>query len=116
MSVEACTVGVTPSEGLGLDLEREWTPADQAWADKQAAEHEAWARDQASDAASVAAWVRKMRRKHRRCTNCTDGMDGEPDGMGGSIGGRCTVCDGTGWVPKVKTHSGESAGTQGAQS
>ena len=89
------------NEGLGVVVDREWTAEDQAWADKQAEEQEAWFRDQQEDARAVAAWVRKMRRKHRRCTHCTDGIDGESDGMGGFIGGTCRTCNGTGWVLKT---------------
>ncbi len=47
-----------------------------------------------------AAWLRKMKRSHWQCTQCVGGMDGEPDGCGGSIGGTCRHCDGFGWIVK----------------
>lgn len=100
--------GPVLSEGLGVWVDREWTAEDQAWADQQAEEHAAWMREQEADKAAAAAWVRKMRRKHRRCGDCTDGIDGEPDGMGGFIGGTCRACNGTGWV--LKTPNAELSG------
>lgn len=92
---------VASTDVLGVVVDREWTAADQEWADKQAEEHAAWWRDQQEDARAVAAWVRKMRRKHRRCTDCVEGIDGEDDGMGGCYASTCQTCNGTGWVLKT---------------
>ena len=97
-------------------MDREWTAEDQAWADKQAEEAQAFFREQEADKAAAAAWLRKMRRKHRRCTDCVEGLDGEDDGMGGAYVCACKTCNGTGWVlktPNVRskpyTTSGEEA-------
>ena len=92
---------VASTEELGVFVDREWTAEDQEWADKQAAEQEAWAREQAAEAEAAAKWLRKMKRTHRRCTMCVDGLDGEDDGMGGCYVSTCQDCNGTGWVPKT---------------
>lgn len=106
-------LALSSSAVLGVFVDREWTAEDQAWADKQAEEAQAFFRAQEADKAAAAAWVRKMRRKHRRCTNCTDGIDGEPDGMGGFIGGTCQACNATGWV--LKTPNAKLSGPNGPQ-
>lgn len=97
------TVG--SNAGLGVFVDREWTAEDQAWADKQAEEAQAFFREQEADKAAAAAWVRKMRRKHRRCTDCVEGIDGEDDGMGGCYASTCQTCSGTGWVLKTPNDS-----------
>lgn len=55
----------------------------------------------AEDREAARKWLRRMRRTHRRCTNCVDGVDGEPDGFGGAIGGTCRECEGSGWIRRT---------------
>lgn len=72
------------------------TPEGIAWATQAAAEQRKQARADAEDHAAM----EKAMAGHVRCDNCLGtGFDAEPDGFGGSVGGPCSVCHGSGWVP-----------------
>src|SRR5574343_310258 len=71
---------------------------DYSWAIKLADEYHNEKIKQSIDDEQYEIELRKLKRTHNKCVNCTDGIDGETDGSGTTFAGICHVCDGSGWI------------------